>query len=39
MFQYFKQKLRSGAMEAETIQNAAIPKSLMSRKNFVDFKQ
>ena len=37
MFQYFKQKLRSDAMEAETIKNAAIPKSHMNRRNFLNY--
>jgi len=37
MFQYFKQKLHSSAMEAETIKNAASPKSQMSRRNFLNY--
>ena len=35
MFQYFKQKLHSDATEAETMKNAASPKSQKSRKNFL----
>ena len=34
MFQNFEQKQHCGAMEAETIKNAASLKSQMSRENF-----
>ena len=40
MFQYFeKHNRRNGAMEAETIKNAAIPKSHTSRRNFFKSKE